>query len=100
MGLIAVDGGNASTAMQMGEVGSISTLHCPQGRYGILCTPCPVGTYKSTNGTARETCLPCEAIPKRAVYLQVPGGATSAQCPYECSSEASSEPDHESGASC
>ncbi|GAB2219700.1 hypothetical protein Droror1_Dr00007337 [Drosera rotundifolia] len=88
-GTVLVSGGLSGGRGHMGQEGTITGKTCPEGLYGIFCKECPVGTYKNVSGSDRNLCsiCPAYALPHRAVYNHVPGGATEANCPYKCISD-------------
>eukprot|EP00002_Diphylleia_rotans_P025669 TRINITY_DN5081_c0_g1_i4.p1 TRINITY_DN5081_c0_g1~~TRINITY_DN5081_c0_g1_i4.p1 ORF type:complete len:1146 (+),score=205.31 TRINITY_DN5081_c0_g1_i4:126-3563(+) len=65
---------------QYGGNGMIYSTPCYPGYFGQFCLPCPVGTFKSENGTIG--CVPCSNKPAYSRYTDV--GVESAYCPYRC----------------
>ncbi|KAJ3680638.1 hypothetical protein LUZ60_016916 [Juncus effusus] len=88
-GSVSSSGGNGNGGGHKGEDGSITGKKCPKGLFGTFCLECPVGTYKNEVGSESSLCVACplEALPYRADFVYVRGGATQPKCPYKCISQ-------------
>nr|GMD96105.1 Fiber protein [Ipomoea batatas] len=88
-GTIDSSGGLGDGEGLHGEEGTLTGKKCPKGLYGTFCVECPVGTYKSDEGSDPSLCNACplELLPSRANFIYVRGGVTQSSCPYKCISD-------------
>lgn len=76
-----IETGLGYLAGQRGQDGVVKADKCFGGYSGPFCKPCQTGTFKYDYSYA--SCKPCENKPTNAFYTDV--GASTANCPYECS---------------
>ncbi|PON48406.1 MraZ [Trema orientale] len=88
-GSINDSGGAGDNGGLYGEEGTITGRKCPKGLYGTFCRECPIGTYKDTDGSDANLCVPCpiDLLPSRAEFIYMRGGVTQKSCPYKCISD-------------
>ena len=58
---ILTTGGIGGSEKQMGENGTVWSTPCAPGYYGLFCTPCKNGTYKTEYSNVE--CKKCESMP-------------------------------------
>ncbi|GBG88608.1 hypothetical protein CBR_g48138 [Chara braunii] len=85
-GSIDVSGGNGSNDGGSGDNGTLTTIDCPLGLFGVFCEECPVGTYKDTVGSNKSLCRPCprDKLPVHGTFTHRRGGVMELPCPYKC----------------
>ncbi|XP_062073787.1 uncharacterized protein LOC133778004 [Humulus lupulus] len=88
-GSIGNSGGAGNNGGLYGEKGTVTGRKCPKGLYGTYCRECPIGTYKDTDGSDDNLCVPCslDLLPSRAEFIYMRGGVTKPSCPYKCISD-------------
>ncbi|XP_066305596.1 uncharacterized protein [Miscanthus floridulus] len=88
-GSILTSGGVSKGLGYSGGNGTVTGKACPKGLYGTFCKECPTGTYKNVTGSSKSLCFPCPSgeLPRRAIYINVRGGAAETPCPYRCMSD-------------
>ncbi|KAG2586487.1 hypothetical protein PVAP13_5NG039900 [Panicum virgatum] len=88
-GSILTSGGVSKGHGLSGRNGTVTGKACPKGLYGTFCKECPLGTYKNVTGSSKSLCFPCppEELPRRAMYVNVRGGAAETPCPHRCVSD-------------
>lgn len=77
-----IDASKDYSAGQPGQTGVVHSSKCFGGYSGPFCQPCAAGTFKYDFSYA--VCKPCENKPTNAYYTGL--GASTSNCPYECSS--------------
>ncbi|VFQ66404.1 unnamed protein product [Cuscuta campestris] len=88
-GTIDISGGLGDNEGLDGEEGTVTGKKCPKGLFGTFCVECPVGTYKTDEGSDPLLCTACplEFLPSRADFIYIRGGVTQSPCPYKCISD-------------
>ncbi|VFQ71085.1 unnamed protein product, partial [Cuscuta campestris] len=88
-GTIDIRGGLGDNEGLDGEEGTVTGKKCPKGLFGTFCVECPVGTYKTDEGSDPLLCTACplEFLPSRADFIYIRGGVTQSPCPYKCISD-------------
>lgn len=91
---ISTRGGGSIGGGREGGGGSLTTIPCPPGLFGLLCEECPVGTYKDEVGSDMSLCKSCplEQLPSHAIFSYKRGGIEKTPCPYGCISPKYSMP--------
>ena len=70
--------------------GEPQCLPCGKGKYQTYeraqtCSTCPVGKYNAeVLCVGKLCCLRCAPRPRSSTFVNVSGGATERECPYEC----------------